>query len=89
MTSRDFCYWLQGLFELGCPDSLDAHQVRLIKKHLNMVFYHEIDPSFPEEQQATLSALHGNPPTNDTDEDDSILHKIRNRLSSRDEFVKC
>jgi hypothetical protein len=46
MTSRDFCYWLQGYFEI-CPNkSLNAHQVEIIKKHLAMVFVHEIDPSF-------------------------------------------
>ncbi len=45
MTSRDFVYWLQGLFELGDPTSLDEKQTALIKRHLAMVFLHEIDPS--------------------------------------------
>lgn len=46
MTSRDFCFWLQGLFELqpGLTE-LTEQQVTLIKRHLAMVFIHEIDPS--------------------------------------------
>ncbi len=60
MKSRDFCYWLQGYFELhhGEP-GITASQAKLIQNHLNMVFQHEIDPSFggPAEQ-AKLSATH-------------------------------
>lgn len=58
MTSRDFCYWLQGLFELGNPTQLTPYQTDLVKRHLNMVFIHEIDPSFPAELQQQLSAAH-------------------------------
>lgn len=39
MKSEQFCYWLQGLFELGNPTQLDEKQTELIKKHLNMVLY--------------------------------------------------
>lgn len=59
MTSREFCYWLQGLFELSETKSLDEKQTELIRRHLNMVFAHEIDPSAgTPEHQAKLSALH-------------------------------
>lgn len=47
MTSRDFCYWLQGFFELR-PEGdggVTAGQAKLIQQHLAMVFIHEIDPS--------------------------------------------
>jgi hypothetical protein len=47
MTSRDFVYWLQGFFELSDVKTLDEKQVTAIKNHLNLVFYHEIDPSEP------------------------------------------
>jgi hypothetical protein len=62
MTSRDFCFWLQGLFELGKPQSLDAEQTDLVKRHLAMVFVHEIDPSAggPKEQ-AKLNEAHQGP----------------------------
>lgn len=54
MTSRDFCYWLQGLFELGADKTLNARQTDLVKRHLAMVFQHDIDPSAggPAEQEA-------------------------------------
>lgn len=59
MKSREFCYWLQGLFELGQPVTLDATQTKLVKQHLAMVFKHEIDPSAGSaEHQAELSDLH-------------------------------
>jgi hypothetical protein len=59
MTSRDFCYWLQGYFEIAGEDIyLEQEQVACIKRHLNMVFIHEIDPSFPAKQQKALSNSH-------------------------------
>ena len=62
MNSRDFAYWLQG-FEIADPKVLNEKQVDLIRKHLAMVFVHEIDPSFPPEQQAALDQAHeGNSP---------------------------
>lgn len=59
MTSRDFCYWLQGVFEVGQVTSLNEQQTELVKRHLAMVFIHEIDPSFPKEQQQPLNQAHG------------------------------
>ena len=47
MTSRDFCFWLQGFFELSNEKFLDEKQTNLVKQHLAMVFVHEIDPSMP------------------------------------------
>lgn len=40
MTPRDFCFWLQGYFEIGeiQGTTLSATQVATIKKHLNSVF---------------------------------------------------
>ena len=58
MKSRDFCYWLQGLFELGDYKTLSEQQVTVIRNHLNMVFYHDIDPSFPKDQQSELQNIH-------------------------------
>lgn len=70
MTSRDFCYWLQGYFEIlnstGNRDTnegaLSHGQVECIKKHLAMVFAHEIDPSFGgKTKQEMLNNLHERP----------------------------
>jgi hypothetical protein len=66
MTSRDFCYWLQGFFEIqaaGLPSQrdagLEADQVKMIKAHLDMVFAHEIDPSMgSKEHQDLLTRIH-------------------------------
>lgn len=60
MTSVQFAYWLQGLFELSNPKTLDEKQTDLIKRHLNMVFLHDIDPSMGSpEHQKKLNELHG------------------------------
>jgi len=59
MKSVEFCYWLQGMFELSNPKELTAEQVDSIRKHLAMVFVHEIDPSYPKGQKHVLDNLHG------------------------------
>jgi len=63
MTSRDFCYWLQGFYEiLGGDPIISANQSNIIRRHLNLVFKHEIDPSMPD-PTGELQAIHdGKPP---------------------------
>lgn len=69
MTSRDFCFWLQGFFELGAKASesrleptLSAAQLECVKRHLALVFKHEIDPSAGDAgTQAALDAIHHPP----------------------------
>lgn len=60
MTSRDFCYWLMGFIEMsGDLKKVSPEQLLKIKNHLNMVFKHEIDPSFGNKgTQDTLNILH-------------------------------
>lgn len=61
MTSRDFCYWLQGLFELTEVDrtGISSKQAEIIQRHLAMVFKHEIDPSAGDgKTQEALNAIH-------------------------------
>jgi hypothetical protein len=59
VKTTEFCYWLQGLFEVANPETLDAKQVDLIKRHLNLVFKHDIDPKAgPPEHQAELNKIH-------------------------------
>ena len=62
MTSRDYCYWLQGFFELNQPEAITEAQLQIIKNHLNLVFIHDIDVT--ERKEAKISpelqqALHG------------------------------
>ncbi len=65
MTSRDFCYWLMGSLELNdalVTKGLSDSQVAVIKKHLQLVFVHEIDPSIDKgnpETKAVLDKVHG------------------------------
>jgi hypothetical protein len=69
VTSVQFCFWLQGFFELqhkagGAPMDLTigAAQTRCIEQHLALVFKHEIDPSQgTPEHQAELNAIHSPP----------------------------
>ena len=38
MSETEFCYWLQGFFELSGSDELTPAQVHIIKSHLSLVF---------------------------------------------------
>lgn len=68
MTSRDFCYWLQGYFEIvsagdgersTSKPEMDAERVACVRRHLAMVFKHEIDPSFGDKKaQDILTQIH-------------------------------
>jgi hypothetical protein len=44
------------MFELTDTKSLDLYQTDLVKRHLAMVFKHDIDPKYPA--QAELNAIH-------------------------------
>ena len=57
MNSVDFCFWLQGFFELSDVTELTTKQVETIKNHLNLVFLHEIDPMRESETTATKTSL--------------------------------
>lgn len=66
MTSREFCYWLQGYFEIHSDQSataLTGAQTEMVRRHLALVFKHEIDPSYAG-NQAELQEIHDgkNPP---------------------------
>lgn len=42
MQARDFCFWLQGFFELTAgKDELTAEQGNMIRTHLALVFQHD------------------------------------------------
>lgn len=36
MNHLNFCYWLQGYFELTPKNGLNAQQIKIIKEHLNL-----------------------------------------------------
>tara|TARA_R110002074_G_scaffold402324_1_gene607096 strand:- start:159779 stop:159997 length:219 start_codon:yes stop_codon:yes gene_type:complete len=65
MTSRDFCFWLQGYLEIADPVEINKEDVEKIKNHLNLVFKHEIDPSIDggdADTQTQLNNIHNNGP---------------------------
>lgn len=65
MNSVDFCFWLQGFFEISDTHELTPKQVEIIKNHLNLVFVHEIDPLRESQTPVTknvLDSIHSPPP---------------------------
>lgn len=85
MNSRDFVYWLQGFMELADPKSINEKQTELIKRHLNMVFFHEIDPSFGEQKEDLTEIHEGLKPK--LDSGSSV--KPSNRFSFTDTLINC
>lgn len=66
MTSRDFVYWLQGFFEISDAETITKEQITIIKNHLNLVFYHEIDPDLTNndaKKKAEMDAIHNGHPS--------------------------
>jgi len=45
MTSQEFCYWLQGYFEVSGNETLTPEQVKIVKDHLKLVFT-KVTPSY-------------------------------------------
>jgi hypothetical protein len=88
VTSRDFCFWLQGFFEIdgamktGIPRDqlgLTNDQVDMIKKHLALVFVHEIDPAMGDKiHQDLLSSVHS-PERVEINKLREELEKLKNR----------
>ena len=67
MNTIDFCFWLQGYFELSGETTITPEQSKIIQTHLSLVFKHEIDPLREGQTVATkeeLNAAHftGNDP---------------------------
>ena len=38
MNETEFCYWLNGYFEISGATELDPEQVKMVKEHLALVF---------------------------------------------------
>lgn len=47
MQAKDFCFWLQGMFEVVDPKELTSEQVAIIKQHLALVFKHDPTMAHP------------------------------------------
>lgn len=72
MNAVDFCFWLQGYFEISGKGELTAAQTEVVKNHLSLVFKHEIDPLRESETPTPAKELNqvhagmGGGPGNDT-----------------------
>jgi preprotein translocase subunit SecA len=64
MHSREFAYWLMGFFEISKENpnfngELNSAQVKMIEKHLSLVFVHEIDNSYGNKEHTDkLNEIH-------------------------------
>lgn len=78
MKATEFCYWLQGMFEINPPtNGLTQEQVKIIMAHLNMVFYHEIDKSYPDDEQKKLNELHNTDKTKNQITNEEMTKKLQ------------
>jgi len=63
MTPENFCYWLQGFFEISGSNEMTSEQAMTVKRHLDLVFHKSpithptIIPSYYPPQDGT-----GSPP---------------------------
>jgi len=95
VTSRDFCYWVQGFFELtGKTESLSKEQVKTIQQHLAMVFKHEIDPSMGDKaHQDKLTEIHKKSDLQEDLEESDKVKELRKLLAEqgprRDPLIRC
>lgn len=85
MKSTEFCYWLQGLFELGDTKTLNEKQTQMIKNHLKLVFLYDIDPFYSKDPivQKIFQNIHdGKNPL----EEIEVKSKIHHRPN---DIIKC
>ena len=59
MNADNFCYWLQGFFELTNSVNLTEEQVKIVKEHLQLVFVkvteEKIDEKTAKSDESTLN----------------------------------
>lgn len=56
INAPGFCNWLSGVLEMN--ETLTPQQITLVKSRLSDAFLHDIDQTFPADQQAALHAAH-------------------------------
>ena len=64
MKASEFCYWLQGHFEISGNTELTKEQGEMVKRHLALVFKHELDSPDPTGE---LQQIHDGKPPKDGD----------------------
>jgi hypothetical protein len=61
MTAENFCYWLQGYFELYGPKTLDEKETRVVWDHLNLVFQKQTPNRSEDLNKMILDAVKNGP----------------------------
>jgi hypothetical protein len=74
--------------EIAEPETLNAKQTAMIKSHLNMVFFHDIDPSYPADQQQVLNELHSGVKTDQEKLQDDILESVKTK-DHKNPLMRC
>ena len=69
MKAAEFCYWFQGYMEIAGEQALEQglgkEQLDVVRRHLSLVFKHELDPTHGDaKHQAELQAMHDGFPFN-------------------------
>ena len=89
MTPVNFCYFLQGFFEISEVDkeiTLTPEQVKMIRAHLNLVFFHAIDPETlkdkSELEKLKYKKIHDGAKSGDTISPDEFADLIRKSSSA-------
>lgn len=57
MNATEFCYWLQGFFEVSNPANLTKKQTEMVKEHLGLVFEKVTTGSFIVPKHKAKDAL--------------------------------
>jgi hypothetical protein len=71
MTPENFCYWLQGYFEIsratGQPLVVTDKEIKVIEEHLQLVFKKETRASQPSDVFKVTSVITSNSPNKNGD----------------------
>ncbi len=64
MNSENFCYWLQGVFEIANLQELNTKQTLIVKEHLKLVVNkvtpeHCADEDVPKKRQYLTTSVSG------------------------------
>jgi hypothetical protein len=88
MQSTDFCYWLQGWFELEEPKKITSEQLDTISAHLALVFQYDAQPNrFCQSLQGFLAFNEEHTPGMSVKQTQTLKHMLedtfRNEIDTR------
>jgi len=77
MNSIDFCFWLQGYFEISEDTHITSKQCDIIKAHLALTFKHEIDPLRESQTVTPVEVLN------------NVHNTVNNLQTGNDPLLRC